>query len=794
MDEPITAPTMKIRVTKRNLKMEEFDEKKLKKSMEKWSESLSVDVDSLLNQIVSGSFDKISTRELSELAQETSAYSATVHPDYSILAARLATASLNKSLKNQTFLDAIEKMYNHVDPNTKKKRPLISTVVYKTTLKHKNDIHQMIDYDPTDMTYEYFGFKTLERSYLMRINDEIVERPADMYMRVALGIHGEDFKKAFETYVLLKSGVFIHATPTLFNSGTTHPQLSSCFLIGMKEDSIEGIYDTLKVCAKISKYAGGIGIWVHNIRASNSPILGTNGKSNGLVPMLRVYNETARYVDQGGGKRKGSIAIYLEPWHLDIFEVLDLKKNTGKEENRARDLFYGLWIPDLFMKRVKDNDKWSLFCPNECPGLQEVWGDEFEKLYIKYEKEGRARKVINAEDLWKAIVTSQIETGTPYMLYKDACNAKSNHNHLGTIKSSNLCCEVVQYTSKDEIAVCNLASIALPKFVVSDDYGEPLEFNHKLLSRIVRIIVENLNRVIDINYYPVKEAEYSNKRHRPIGIGVQGLAETFFKLRMPFDSKEAATLNKDIFETIYFAALTASKNLAKIHGAYDSYEGSPVSEGKLQFDMWNVSPSKRLDWEELREEIKIYGLRNSLLVSPMPTASTSQILGNTECFEPITSNIYVRRVLSGEFPVINSYLVRDLEKIGLWDSEMVNKIIANNGSIQDIEGIPKDLKALYKTVWEISQKVLINMSVDRGAFIDQSQSLNLSLAKPTYKSVTSMHFYGWSKGLKTGMYYLRTKPASNPIQFTVNVGKVEKEEKKPVKECNGSGGSECCSA
>lgn len=767
------------RVTKRNSALETFDKKKLKIGIEKWIKDLSVDVDLLVDEIYRGSFDKVSTNELSELTQQTAAYLATKHPDYSILAGRLATASLNKALINQTFSDGIERMFNNVDKNTNKKRPLVSSTVYKTTLKYKKIINSHVDYDPMCITYEYFGFKTLEKSYLMRINDELVERPSDMYMRVALGIHGDDYEKALVTYSLLSKGWFTHATPTLFNGGTTHPQLSSCFLVAMKEDSIEGIYDTLKDCARISKNAGGIGLSVHNIRASGSIIIGTNGKSNGLVPMLRVYNETARYVDQGGGKRKGSVAVYLEPWHADIFEFLELKKNTGKEENRARDLFYGLWIPDLFMKRLESLGEWSLFCPNECPGLCDLWGDEFERLYEKYEKLGKARKKIKTETLWMAIINSQIETGTPYMLYKDACNNKSNHKHLGTIKSSNLCCEVVQYTSKEEIAVCNLASISLPKYV--DIVEDKIGFNHKLLFKIVQTIVENLNRVIDINYYPTKEAEYSNKRHRPIGIGVQGLAETFFKLRLPFDSKEAIQLNKEIFETIYFAALTASKDLAKLRGAYDSYEGSPVSEGILQFDMWNVTPSKRWDWDSLRNEIKIYGVRNSLLVSPMPTASTSQILGNTECFEPITSNIYVRRVLSGEFIVINRYLVKDLEKIGLWDDSMINKIISKNGSIQTIDEIPDELKALYKTVWEIKQRTLIDMAADRGAFIDQSQSFNVFIANPKYDVLTSMHFYGWKKGLKTGMYYLRTKPSSNPIQFTVDVeDKVKDSNQKDV--------------
>jgi ribonucleoside-diphosphate reductase alpha subunit len=785
-------------VTKSNGTIEPFDDKIIKESITICASLLKVDVDILVTQIVEGSFNEVTTKQLRELTQETAAYSSTIHPDYSILAGRIALNNLNSTFKKMTFSDVIERLYNHIHPYTKEKKPLVSQIVYKTTLKYKKYLNSIVDYRAISSNYGYFGIMTLLRSYLLRINGEIAERPQDMLMRVAIGLHGDSYEDVIETFHLMNRGYFTHATPTLFNAGTPHPQLSSCFLVAIKKDSIEGIYDTLKDCSVISKYAGGIGLSIHPIRSAGSYIMGTNGNSNGLVPMLKVFNETARYVDQGGGKRKGSFSIYLEPWHADVYEVLDLKKNTGKEENRARDLFYALWIPDLFMERVEKNKEWSLFCPNECPGLSEVWGEKFEKLYHKYEKSGKSKKVIKAQHLWNAIIESQIETGTPYMLYKDACNRKSNHNHLGTIKSSNLCCEVVQYTAPDEIAVCNLASIALPMFVDVDIFGHNPKFNHKKLFDIVAVVVGNLNKVIDVNYYPVKEAEYSNKRHRPIGIGVQGLAETFFKLRLPFDSKEAAQMNKEIFETIYFAALTASNELAKKYKPYDSYEGSPVSEGILQYDMWGVTPSERWSWKELKEEIKIYGIRNSLLVAPMPTASTSQILGNTECFEPITSNIYVRRVLSGEFLVVNNYLVRDLEKIGLWDDSMVNKIISNHGSIQKIEEIPLELRNLYKTVWEIKQRVLIDMAADRGAFIDQSQSLNLFLASPSYSTMTSMHMYGWKKGLKTGMYYLRTKPAVNAIQFTVDSGKLvlkkeEKEEKKLKIICNDEDGL-CCSA
>jgi ribonucleoside-diphosphate reductase alpha subunit len=775
-----------MKVTKRGTILQDLDQEKLKQRFERCSKDLSIDIDKVLDQTVKGLFDTVKTTQLDELAQQTAAYMSTLHPDYSILAGRLAATNLQKQTVD-SFSQVVSDLFNYKHPITKEKAALVSEEVYNTTMANKTLLDSTIDYS-RDLNFEYFGFMTLARSYLLKIDGKIAERPQHMYMRVSLGIHGQDIEAAIETYDLLSLGMFIHASPTLFNSGTPRPQLSSCFLVTMSDDSIEGIYDTLKICALISKNAGGIGLSVHNIRAAKSYIRGTNGESNGLVPMLKVYNDTARYVDQGGGKRKGAFAIYLEPWHSDIYEFLDLKKNTGKEENRARDLFYALWIPDLFMKRVQENGTWSLLCPNECKGLQDVWGDAFEELYTKYEKEGKARKTIKAQSLWFAILESQMETGTPYMLYKDAANRKSNQQNLGTIRSSNLCTEIMEYTSPDEVAVCNLASIALPKYV------EDGKFNHEKLFAISKTITKNLNKIIDVNYYPVPQAEKSNKRHRPIGIGVQGLADTFFKLRMPFESEEAATLNRDIFETIYFGACTASIELAKRDGPYATFEGSPASKGILQFDMWNVTPSDRWDWKGLKADLLKYGMRNSLLLAPMPTASTSQILGNNECFEPITSNIYVRRVLSGEFPVINQYLVSDLTKLGLWDAYMINKIIAHSGSIQKIDEIPEELKKLYKTVWEIKQRALIDMAVARGAFIDQSQSFNVFMAEPSVAKLTSMHFYSWQKGLKTGMYYLRTKPAVNAIQFTVDTSQLEKKtpKKKKVWVCTEEEGCLMC--
>lgn len=710
-------------------------------------------------KVIEGLYDGVTTSELDSLAAEVAASMTTNHPDYALLAARIAVSNLHKST-DKSFSRTMKKLYEYKDAKTGQNAGLIADDVYEIIKKNAELLDSTIIYD-RDFGYDYFGFKTLERSYLLRVDGKVVERPQHMLMRVSLGIHKDDINSAIETYHLMSERWFTHATPTLFNAGTPKPQMSSCFLLTMKDDSIEGIYDTLKQCAKISQSAGGIGLSIHNVRATGSYIKGTNGTSNGIVPMLRVFNDTARYVDQGGGKRKGSFAIYLEPWHADIFEFLDLRKNHGKEELRARDLFFALWVSDLFMKRVKADSTWSLFCPNEAPGLADCWGKEFEELYERYEKEGRARKTIPARDLWNAVLESQIETGTPYMLYKDACNAKSNQQNLGTIKSSNLCTEIIEYTSADEVAVCNLASLALPRFV-NDGV-----FDHQRLFEVTYVVTKNLNKIIDYNYYPVPEAQRSNLRHRPIGIGVQGLADAFIMMRMPFDSPQAKQLNKDIFETIYYASLTASKDLAKDLGPYETYEGSPISKGILQFDMWNVQPSNRWEWDILRDEIKKYGVRNSLLLAPMPTASTSQILGNNECFEPYTSNIYSRRVLSGEFVVVNKHLLKDLVKLGLWNDDMKNKIIANNGSIQNIEEIPQNIKDLYKTVWEIKQRDIIDMAADRGAYICQSQSLNVFVDKPNFAKLTSMHFHAWERGLKTGMYYLRTKAASEAIKFTV---------------------------
>jgi ribonucleoside-diphosphate reductase alpha chain len=658
-------------------------------------------------------------------------------------------------------------LHEYVDPRTGLPASLIADDVFKVINENAELLDSTIIYD-RDFGYDFFGFKTLEKSYLLKLNGKVVERPQHMLMRVAIGIHKEDIDAAIETYTLMSERWFTHATPTLFNAGTPKPQLSSCFLLSMKGDSIEGIYDTLKQCAQISQSAGGIGLSIHNIRATGSYIRGTNGTSNGIVPMLRVFNDTARYVDQGGGKRKGSFAIYLEPWHADIFDFLDLRKNHGKEELRARDLFFALWICDLFMKRVEEEGEWSLFCPNEAPGLSDCHSAEFEALYERYEREGKARKVVKARELWTAILESQIETGTPYMLYKDACNGKSNQQNLGTIKSSNLCTEIVEYTDKDEVAVCNLASISLPRFVIDG------KFDHQRLFDITYVVTRNLNKIIDVNYYPVPEARRSNMRHRPIGIGVQGLADAFILLRMPFESDEARKLNSEIFETIYYASMTASKDLSIMEGPYETYAGSPVSKGVFQFDMWGVTPSPRWEWDVLREEVIKHGVRNSLLVAPMPTASTSQILGNNECFEPYTSNIYTRRVLSGEFVVVNKHLLLDLVRLGLWNSDLKNKLIASNGSVQDIPEVPQDIKELYKTVWEIKQRAVIDMAADRGAYICQSQSLNIFMQNANFSKLSSMHFYAWKKGLKTGMYYLRTKAAVDAIKFTVDAAYLQK--------------------
>jgi ribonucleoside-diphosphate reductase alpha subunit len=726
-------------------------------------------------KVIEGIYDGVTTTVLDNLAAEVAAAKTIDHPDYALLASRIAVSNLHKETK-KTFSEVMEDMYNYLDPKTGQRASLIADDVYQIILDNKELLDSSIIYD-RDFRYDYFGFKTLTRSYLMKLNGMIAERPQQMLMRVSVGIHKNDIQSAIKTYNLMSEGWFTHATPTLFNSGTPKPQMSSCFLLTMKDDSISGIYDTLKSCAQISQSAGGIGLSIHNIRATGSYIKGTNGTSNGIVPMLRVFNDTARYVDQGGGKRKGSFAIYMEPWHADIFDFLDLKKNHGKEEQRARDLFFALWIPDLFMKRVKENGDWTLMCPHECPGLSDTHSAEFEALYSRYEQEGKGRKTVKAQDLWFKIMESQIETGTPYMLYKDAANAKSNQQNLGTIKSSNLCTEIIEYTAPDEIAVCNLASLALPKFVT-----EEKTFDHDKLFEVTYQATVNLNRIIEENFYPVEEARNSNMRHRPIGLGVQGLADAFIMLGYPFESDEARTLNREVFETIYYASMTASKDLSKEFGPYETYEGSPVSKGVFQFDMWGVTPTSRWEWDVLKEEVKQYGVRNSLLLAPMPTASTAQILGNNECFEPYTSNIYTRRVLSGEFIIVNKHLLKDLVREGLWNKDMRQQIIAANGSIQNINEIPQHLKDLYKTAWEISQKAIIDLAADRGAYICQSQSLNIFMENANFGKLTSMHFYGWEKGLKTGMYYLRTKAATDAIKFTIEKTVVEEPAAKTIEE------------
>jgi ribonucleoside-diphosphate reductase alpha chain len=729
-----------------------------------------VDPTRVAMRVIEGLYDGVTTSELDNLAAEIAATMTTTHPDYAQLAARISVSNLHKNTK-KSFSEAMKDLYEYVNPRTGKKAPLLSDEAYAVIQKNAEKLDSSIIYN-RDFGYDYFGFKTLERSYLLKLNGKIAERPQHMLMRVSVGIHLDDMEAVLETYELMSKRFFTHATPTLFNSGTPKPQMSSCFLLAMKDDSIDGIYDTLKQTAKISQSAGGIGLSIHNIRATGSYIAGTNGTSNGIVPMLRVFNDTARYVDQGGGKRKGSFAIYVEPWHADIFDFLELKKNHGKEEMRARDLFYAMWIPDLFMKRVEENAEWTLMCPNECPGLFDSHGEEFEKKYLGYEKAKKGRKTVKARELWEKILESQIETGTPYMLYKDAANRKSNQKNLGTIRSSNLCTEILEYTSEDEVAVCNLASIALPMFVTEG------EFDHKKLFKVTKRVTKNLNRVIDRNYYPIKEAENSNFRHRPVGLGVQGLADTFIKLRMPFTSDAAKKLNQEIFETLYFAAVTASVEEAKKDGPYESFKGSPMSKGEFQYNMWGIKDeelSGRWDWAGLRKKVIKTGVRNSLLVAPMPTASTSQILGNNECFEPYTSNIYTRRVLSGEFIVVNKHLLEDLVELGLWNEDMKQELMRANGSIQHIDIIPDDIKELYRTVWEMSMKDIIDMSRHRGYFIDQSQSLNLFMEGATMAKLTSMHFYAWKSGLKTGMYYLRTKSAVDAIKFTVdNTVKKEK--------------------
>jgi ribonucleoside-diphosphate reductase alpha chain len=752
-----------MQVVKRSGRKEEVSFDKITARLRKLTYNLDTNYVNLIEvskKVIMGLYDGVTTVELDNLAAETAATMATIHPDYALLAARIAVSNLHKET-DKSFSRVVNALYHYIDPKTGDRAGLISDDIQHLVQQHKERLDAAIIYD-RDFEFDYFGFKTLERSYLLRMNGKVVERPQHLFMRVAVGVHGSDIDAAIETYNLMSERWFIHATPTLFNAGTPKPQLSSCFLLSMTEDSINGIFETLQRCALISQSAGGIGLSIHNVRATGSYIKGTGGTSNGVIPMLRVFNDAARYVDQGGGKRKGAFAVYLEPWHADVFEFLELKKNHGKEELRARDLFYALWISDLFMERVKSDSDWSLFCPNEAPGLYDVYGEKFEALYHQYEQEGRARKTVKARDLWTAILESQVETGTPYILYKDAANRKSNQQNLGTIRSSNLCTEIIEYTAPDEVAVCNLASLALPKYVVNG------QFDFDKLVEITRVVTRNLNKVIDINYYPIPEARNSNMRHRPIGLGVQGLADAFILCGMAFDSEEARQLNKDIFEAMYFAAVTESCDLAEKSGAYETFQGSPMSKGLFQFDLWDVTPSGRWDWASLRERVKKHGLRNSLLVAPMPTASTSQILGNNECFEPYTSNLYTRRTLAGEHIVVNKHLMRDLVRLGLWNDEMREAIMAANGSIQGIEVIPQNIRDIYKTAYEISQKVIIDMSADRGAFICQSQSLNVFMEAPTFAKLSSMHFYAWQKGLKTGMYYLRSKAATDPIKFTLS--------------------------
>jgi len=773
-----------------------------------WGLSHDIDPIQVAKKVCIGVYSGVTTSELDELAAQTAAHMVTVHPDYGLLAARIEVSNLQKNTK-KVFSEVVEDLYRYINPRSGEPGPLVSDRVYKIVQDNKEKLDSAIVYG-RDYGYDYFGIKTLTKSYLLKLNGVIAERPQHMLMRVSLGIHHEDIAAAIETYNLMSQKWFTHASPTLFNGGTQRPQLSSCFLLAMKDDSIEGIYDTLKQCAQISKNAGGIGVAIHCIRGTGSYIKGTNGTSNGIVPMLRVFNNTARYVDQGGGKRKGSFAMYLEPWHCDIFEFLELRKNHGKEEDRARDLFFGLWIPDLFMERVERDAVWSLFCPNEAKQLFEVYGAEFDALYTKYETQRKYKKQVKARDVWTAILQSQIETGTPYMLYKDACNHKSNQKNLGTIKSSNLCTEIIEYTSADEVAVCNLASIALPKFV----NVEQKSFDFERLVQITGVVTKNLNRVIDVNFYPIPEAKRSNLRHRPIGIGVQGLADVFMLLRIAFDSPQAKLLNQQIFEAIYFGALTASNELAETEGAYETYAGSPISNGQFQFDLWSeytrIHQKKRVkkelndddeskepesaqeqsggiklstnlfDWAALKQKVAKYGVRNSLLVAPMPTASTSQILGNNECFEPYTSNVYVRRTLAGEFVCINDHLLRDLIELGVWTPLLKDKLIAANGSVQALDEIPAELKKIYKTVWEISQKKLIDMAIDRGHFIDQSQSFNIHMQNPNFGKLTSMHFYGWKHGLKTGMYYLRTKAATDAIKFTVDQAALDQDQQNKL--------------
>ena len=739
-----------MRVIKRSGRVEDVKFNKVTNRITKLTYDLSenVDVSKVAQQVFSSMYDEIKTHEIDTLSSEVCIGMITSEPDYEVLATRIVASNIQKRASNN-FHIAMRKLH---------KAGIVTHEVLEVSSKVKDNIEHERDFD-----FGYFGLKTLEKGYLQKIDGDIIETPQYLYMRVSIGIHGHDIDRVLETYEAMSKGLFIHATPTLFNAGTHRPQMSSCFLIANKEDSIDGIYNTVKECAQISKWAGGIGLHIHDVRANKSHIRGTNGTSDGIIPMLRVYNSTARYVNQAG-RRKGSIAVYLEPWHTDILDFLEIRLNQGDEEARCRDLFTAMWIPDLFMKRVERGEKWSLFCPDNARGLSDVYGKEFEDLYEKYESEGLASKVVPATDIWKSIIKSQSETGTPYMLYKDACNEKSNHKHVGTIKSSNLCTEILEYTDKDETAVCNLASIALPKYV----NPETKEFDHEELHRVTKMVTRNLNRVIDKNFYPTETGKNSNMRHRPIGIGVQGLADVFIMCRMVFGSEESRKLNRDIFETIYHASLESSCELAEMYGTYETFKGSPFSKGILQFDMWDRDPqfSGRYDWDVMRERVK-EGTRNSLLLAPMPTASTSQILGNNECFEPYTTNIYLRRTLAGEFVVVNKHLVEDLKKIGLWSKEMKDLMVKANGSVQNIIDIPDDLKELYKTVWEMSQKTIIDMAADRGVYIDQSQSMNLFVESPTISKLSSMHMYAWKTGLKTGMYYLRSKAKARPIQFSL---------------------------
>ena len=778
-------------VVKRNGKREPVAFDKIKRRIEQLCYGLDsnhINAIEICKKVIQGLYDGVTTATLDNLAAETAAAMSVQHPDYGILAARISLSNLHKNT-DKSFSATMRALYEYVDPKTGKPASLLAKDTYETIWKNRQILDKAIVHE-RDFDFDYFGFKTLERSYLMRLDGKIAERPQYMFMRAAIGIHGDNIEAAIQTYNLMSEKWFTHATPTLFNAGTPRPQMSSCFLLAMTEDSISGIFETLTRCAKISQSAGGIGLSIHNIRAKGSYIRGTGGHSNGIVPMLRVYNDTARYVDQGGNKRKGAFAVYIEPWHADIFDFLDLKKNHGKEEARARDLFYALWICDLFMQRVEENADWTLFCPNECPHLHETYGENFEKLYLEYEAAGKGKQTVKARDLWMAILDAQIETGTPYMLYKDHANRKSNQKNLGTIRSSNLCTEIMEYTDENEVAVCNLGSIALSKFVKEDK-----TFDFDKLYEVTRVLTRNLNKVIDKNYYPIEQAKNSNQKHRPVGIGVQGLADAFILMRYPFDSAEAKTLNKAIFETIYFAAMSESCQLAKEEGPYASYEGSPISQGLFQFDMWNVQPSNRWDWETLRQDILKNGVRNSLLVAPMPTASTSQILGNNECFEPYTSNIYTRRTISGEYIVVNRHLLQDLIQLGLWDEDMREMLIAANGSIQNIDGLPQEIKDLYKTAYEIKQRDIIDMAADRGAFICQSQSLNLFVESPNYAKLTSMHFHAWRSGLKTGMYYLRSKAAVDPIKFTLSAKHQNKFQNKAQEEldkkANSSEGLTC---